>query len=417
MAAVTIEAEGLSKLYRVRRGRPPGGNLREAITDFARETIQRLIHPGAPPPPEEEFWALADLSLTVSEGEVLGVIGKNGAGKTTLLKLLARITEPTRGRALLRGRVASLLEVGTGFHPELTGRENIYLNGTILGMRKREIDARFDEIVAFAEVERFLDTPVKRYSSGMHVRLAFAVAAHLDPEILLVDEVLAVGDAAFQRKCLGKLDEVAHSGRTVLFVSHNMAAVERLSTRAILLAGGRLVASGSPREVINAYLAGEERPRYQAERRTGKPQLLSAEVLGTDGAPLPAPTCSEPFVLHLHYVLPEAAPGTRVGVGFLSADGIPLFTSNTGDVDLEVPGRPGEYEARVEVPAQALLAGDYHVAVCLWNEREILDLEEPALSFAVEPGSSRLYLQQPQRKGFVHVECGWSVVPHREVET
>src|SRR5580692_9631401 len=201
----------------------------------------------------EEFYALSDVSFSVRKGEVLGIVGRNGAGKSTLLKVLSRITEPTRGRVTLRGRVSSLLEVGTGFHPELTGRENIFLNGTILGMTRREIRKKFDEIVAFAGVDRFLDTPVKRYSSGMYVRLAFAVAAHLEPEILVVDEVLAVGDAAFQKKCLGKMNEVSRHGRTVLFVSHNIAALVNLCSRAVLIEQGRIVADGEPRAVTAQY--------------------------------------------------------------------------------------------------------------------------------------------------------------------
>ncbi len=201
----------------------------------------------------EELWALKDISLKIEEGEKLGIIGKNGAGKTTLLKILSRITEPTKGKAIVKGRVASLLEVGTGFHPELTGRENIFLNGAIMGMAKSEIKLKFDEIVEFAEVEKFLDTPVKRYSSGMYVRLAFAVAAHLDPEILIVDEVLAVGDIQFQKKCLGKMDDVASSGKTILLVSHNMASVLSLSTKCILLSEGKLVKEGNPQDVISTY--------------------------------------------------------------------------------------------------------------------------------------------------------------------
>src|SRR5215469_5191890 len=212
----------------------------------------------------EEFWALKDISFEVEQGEVLGIIGRNGAGKSTLLKILSRITEPTRGRALLRGRVASLLEVGTGFHPELTGRENIDLNGAILGMRRAEIRRKFDEIVAFAQVEKFLDMPVKRYSSGMYVRLAFAVAAHLEPDILVVDEVLAVGDIAFQRKCLGKMGEVAGEGRTVLFVSHSMPAIKSLCSRALLLEGGKLVIDSDPDTAIAAYLRSDEIPRAEA---------------------------------------------------------------------------------------------------------------------------------------------------------
>jgi lipopolysaccharide transport system ATP-binding protein len=235
--------------------------LRDHLTHGARALLRRFQSPGkaqAGNGDTETFWALKDVSFTLEEGAVLGVVGRNGAGKSTLLKILSQITEPTSGEIEIRGRVASLLEVGTGFHPELTGRENVFLNGAVLGMSRREIKAKFDEIVAFAEVERFLDTPVKRYSSGMYVRLAFAVAAHLEPEILIVDEVLAVGDAAFQKKCLGKMSAVADCGRTVLFVSHNLGAVQRLCTRGLYLEKGRLEHAGSIESVIDAYQRATE---------------------------------------------------------------------------------------------------------------------------------------------------------------
>src|SRR6516162_10151736 len=245
MSDKAISVDNLSKRYLVghQSTRRKRYTLRDAITwearNFARKTADFLRGRQIVQGDEvEEFWALKDVSFEVKHGEVLGIIGRNGAGKSTLLKILSRITEPTRGRALLRGRVASLLEVGTGFHPELTGRENIHLNGAILGMTRAEIRRKFDEIVAFAGVEKFIDTPVKRYSSGMYVRLAFAVAAHLEPEILVVDEVLAVGDAEFQKKCLGRMSEVAREGRTVLFVSHNLPSIEKLSQRVIVVDGG-----------------------------------------------------------------------------------------------------------------------------------------------------------------------------------
>jgi lipopolysaccharide transport system ATP-binding protein len=260
---LAIRAEGISKLYRIGAKERVKGNLADSVLELVRSpftnyrkyrslySFNDVVGSDAP---SDVIWALKDVSFEVREGEVLGVIGRNGAGKSTLLKILSRITPPTHGRVQLHGRVGSLLEVGTGFHQELTGRENVYLNGTILGMKKREIDRKFDEIVAFAGAERFLDTPVKRYSTGMRVRLAFAVAAHLEPEILIIDEVLAVGDAAFQRKCLDKMDEVRQHGRTVLFVSHNMPAVTGLCSRAILLDGGGLIASGPTREVVSTYL-------------------------------------------------------------------------------------------------------------------------------------------------------------------
>ena len=257
MSDVAIKVEGLGKKYFLRHqagGRSRYVALRDVLAHKFTSLFRRNGHSN---PNREEFWALKDVSFEIKHGEAVGIIGRNGAGKSTLLKLLRRITEPTEGRIEIDGRVASLLEVGTGFHPELTGRENIFLNGAILGMTRMEIKKKFDEIVAFAEVEKFLDTPVKHYSSGMYLRLAFAVAAHLEPEILIVDEVLAVGDAAFQQKCLGKMGEVSSGGRTVLFVSHQMNAVQSLCSRCLLLKQGKLTASGLPSEIINQYLNKE----------------------------------------------------------------------------------------------------------------------------------------------------------------
>jgi lipopolysaccharide transport system ATP-binding protein len=255
MGRVVIRTESLSKQYRIDARLEKHPTLRDAVARWASSPVARLraARNGAPAN-DETVWALRDVSLDIEQGDVVGIIGRNGAGKTTLLKILSRITEPTSGRARIKGRIGSLLEVGTGFHPELTGRENVFLSGSILGMRKAEIAARFDEIVAFAEVERFLETPVKRYSSGMQVRLAFAVAAHLEPEILLVDEILAVGDAAFQRKCLGRMGDVAREGRTVLFVSHNMAVMQALCRRGIFLDDGRVQADAAIRDAVSEYL-------------------------------------------------------------------------------------------------------------------------------------------------------------------
>ena len=252
MSDAIITVEKLSKSYRLQhQARERYSTLRDLLTNTVRGLFRRAGT--APATTEEDFWALKDVSFEIKQGEVVGIIGRNGAGKSTLLKILSRITEPTKGRITLRGRVASLLEVGTGFHPELTGRENIFLNGAILGMTRAEVRSKFDEIVAFAEVEKFLDTPVKRYSSGMYVRLAFAVAAHLEPEILVVDEVLAVGDAEFQKKCLGKMQDVSRVGRTVLFVSHNMAAMKSLTTRGIVLNNGSIAFMGSSDKAIEYY--------------------------------------------------------------------------------------------------------------------------------------------------------------------
>jgi lipopolysaccharide transport system ATP-binding protein len=355
------------------------------------------------------IWAVKDVSHQIRRGEVVGVIGGNGAGKSTLLKILSRITTPTEGEVEIHGRVGSLLEVGTGFHPDLTGRENIFLNGAILGMRKAEIERKFDEIVRFAEIEEFIDTPVKHYSSGMYVRLGFAVAAQMEPEILIVDEVLAVGDVHFQRKCLGKLDDVARSGRTVLFVSHNMAAVQRLCTSAMLLQHGRLIRVGDVRSTVAAYLGGEARGWFVAAARTGDPQILAADLEDSSGRPLDNPVCTEPIVCRIHFTLPHRAPGTRLGIGVLSSDGIPVFTTNIADARVPCPSGPGEFDACVTIPPDALLAGDFHLALCLWNAGAILDLQEPALSFSVDAGRSPLYAENAQRKGYVHVDCAWTV--------
>ena len=259
MSDLAIRVENLSKKYKIGVLKNRHDTLRDHLVHSVKSLFSRNGHPSFQPStlnrqPSDILWALNDVSFEVKKGEVIGIVGGNGAGKSTLLKILSRITEPTKGRAEVYGRIGSLLEVGTGFHPELTGRENIYLNGAILGMKKTEINRRFDEIVAFAEIEKFIDTPVKRYSSGMYVRLGFAVAAHMETEILMVDEVLSVGDVTFQKKCLGKMDEVAHVGKTVLFVSHAMAAIQQLCPSAILIASGRLVEQGPTEQVVSKYL-------------------------------------------------------------------------------------------------------------------------------------------------------------------
>jgi lipopolysaccharide transport system ATP-binding protein len=291
MSKPIISAEHLGKAYHLGSKLDKNATFRDAIVDAIRSPMKKLrARIGEPTDSADTFWAIKDVSFEVNQGEVLGLVGRNGAGKSTLLKVLSRITEPTEGKATLRGRVASLLEVGTGFHPELTGRENIYLNGAILGMRKVEIDRKFDQIVEFAEVTKFLDTQVKRYSSGMYVRLAFAVAAHLEPEILIVDEVLAVGDANFQKKCLGKMSDVVKDGRTILFVSHNMDAVASLCTHTLLVSGGRAGERLTPDEGIKQYLAlsnegGDlplaQKPRIQQKKRP--PILVGMTVTGDSG--------------------------------------------------------------------------------------------------------------------------------------
>jgi lipopolysaccharide transport system ATP-binding protein len=322
----------------------------------------------------EDFWALKDVSFEIKQGEVLGIIGRNGAGKSTLLKILSRITEPTEGSVRINARVASLLEVGTGFHPELTGRENIFLNGAVLGMHRAEIKKKFDEIVAFAEVEKFLDTPVKRYSSGMYVRLAFAVAAHLEPEVLIVDEVLAVGDAEFQKKCLGKMGEVAKGGRTILFVSHNMAAVARLCQRGILLDRGRVVAQGTAESIVNDYFHSDkgDESTFISDSTKEPPgndsaTLCSASVKGLDGSPGPTFGTGTGLKVEIVYRILKPARGLRVGFHLLGPDGTIAF--NTTDTDLEEAGeakcmrQTGVFSSCCFIPAGFLNRGRYSISV------------------------------------------------------
>ncbi len=307
--APVIQVEGLSKRYEVQSLTEKHKTLRDAIN--ARVEGWRN---GRRQEKTTPFWALRNVSFEIEKGEVVGVIGRNGAGKSTLLKVISRITKPSEGRALIRGRVGALLEVGTGFHPELTGRENVYLNGSVLGMRKQEIDRRFDEIVDFAGVERFLDTPVKRYSSGMYLRLAFSVAAHLEPEVLIIDEVLAVGDAAFQRKCLGKIKAVTSSGRTVLFVSHNMPAVMNMCTRTIVLADGQVVQNGPVGDGVESYLrqlaAATAMPLGdRTDRRgSGKARITGFELRSQSGDTLAHAVAGQPVTLVFHYESKEPGP-------------------------------------------------------------------------------------------------------------
>jgi lipopolysaccharide transport system ATP-binding protein len=336
MSDIAIRVENLSKRYRIGQ-REPYYALRDILARALTAPFRFFSHnerQTAASNPSGYIWALKDVSFEVKEGEIVGIIGRNGAGKTTLLKILARITKPTKGYAEVRGRVGSLLEVGTGFHPELTGRENIYLSGAILGMTKKEIDKKFDEIVAFAEIEKFIDTPVKYYSSGMYMRLAFAVAAHLEAEILIVDEVLAVGDAAFQKKCLGKMGEVAKEGRTVLFVSHNMAAVQNLCTGAYLLEKGRLIACGNVTDVIGRYLqtVGNEDPTSICSRRdrqgSGKLRFVEFSASG-EGATNTTLVCGAPakFVIRYRGTPPLQNVDISVGIYTLLDEGV-LHLSN-----------------------------------------------------------------------------------------
>jgi lipopolysaccharide transport system ATP-binding protein len=371
MGPPAVQASGLCKRYRIGAlsTAPPYRTFREAIVSLARFPSRRSRGPDLVRHHAEHIWALKDVSFQVPAGQAVGIIGRNGAGKSTLLKILSRVTEPTAGEAVIRGRVASLLEVGTGFHPELTGRENVFLNGSILGMSHREMRRKLDEIVSFAEVERFVDTPVKHYSSGMTMRLAFAVAAHLDPEILVIDEVLAVGDAAFQKKCLGRMETVASQGRTVLFVSHNLPAVRRLCSRAILLRGGRLAEMGEVDSVVNRYLADiqvEDEVRFpDAEAKTAYfTRLCVRNVQGDKTVRIPQ---SEPFSTELEYVVRRSVRGDHLSWQLATADGIEVL----GSVDVDSPEplplerEAGRYVAQVVFPGGILNDGLYQFRVAI----------------------------------------------------
>jgi lipopolysaccharide transport system ATP-binding protein len=365
-----IVVENLGKRYRVDHAVRQGGykTMRETLTRLAAAPLKRLR--GGETGAVEDFWALKDVSFEVQPGEVLGIIGRNGAGKSTLLKILSRITKPTTGQVRLNGRVASLLEVGTGFHPELTGRENIFLNGSILGMSRKEIVRQFDAIVDFSGVEKFLDTPVKRYSSGMYVRLAFAVAAHLQPEILIVDEVLAVGDAQFQKKCIGKMQEVARGGRTVLFVSHNMASIEKLCETAIILRGGQIAAKGETPKMVGLYLSHmrtEALSRYAAPNQCSRPAcLMEAELLNVNEVACNQLRFGEPFWIRMHWKHNNPVPAIAYAVRVFDDYDRLLFAVNTLDHDELCLECSGDHIVTCGFPNNILPPGRYRVAIGAW---------------------------------------------------
>jgi lipopolysaccharide transport system ATP-binding protein len=364
----------------------------------------------------EEFWALRDLNFELKRGEVVGVIGRNGAGKSTLLKILSRITEPSLGRIKLKGRIASLLEVGTGFHPELTGRENILLNGAIMGMTRSQIRQKFDEIVAFAEVEKFLETPVKRYSSGMYVRLAFAVAAHLDPEILVIDEVLAVGDVEFQKKCLAKISEVANAERTVLFVSHNMEVVQQLCQRAILLKEGRLIEDAEPREVIQSYLSVEAGARrvdldsWVDRDTTGEARIIAIEFT-RDASGMAIPF-GEELRIRIYFRMATQISNPVFGLVIHDSSGVPISDLCSRDDGLVCGTISGAGWVELSLPSVTLYPGRYLVSpwICDSALNRALDLPKLCSSFEVLPGKSQHGdLKMRARWGKVFFPTRWSI--------
>ncbi len=366
--ATAITVEGLAKRYRLGQYRAAYGTLRDSLA-LATRRLARGEHEHHEDP---ELWALKDVSFEVAEGDVVGIIGRNGAGKSTLLKILTRITTPTTGRAEIRGRVGSLLEVGTGFHPELTGRENIFLNGSILGMKRREIATKLDEIVDFAGVEKFIDTPVKRYSSGMYVRLAFSVAAHLEPEILLVDEVLAVGDSEFQRRCLGRMEDIGASGRTVLFVSHNMQAMTRLCDRVILLDGGQVVEDGESSAVVARYLqsglgTGSTR-RWDRESGPGDDlaRLRSVRIVDEHGRQIDAADVRQRVGIEVAFTVLRLGEPIFPKLKVLDRHGAVAFNVMDTDQRWRTPATPGDYVSTAWIPANLLNEGltSVDVSIC-----------------------------------------------------
>lgn len=422
MPDIVIRAEGLGKKYVIgHESQRKGQTFRDVITGTARSVLRKagdMIHgrPVIQGDELEEVWALRDVSFEVKRGEVLGIIGRNGAGKSTLLKILSRITEPTYGRVSIRGRVSSLLEVGTGFHPELTGRENVFLNGAILGMTRGEVKRKFDEIVNFAEIDKFIDTPVKRYSSGMYVRLAFAVAAHLDPEVLIIDEVLAVGDAAFQKRCLGKIEDVAtRHERTVLFVSHNMNAVQTLCQRAIWMDHGSSVRDGSAASVINQYLIsnfkGTAERIWVGDDRPGddRVRLFSARIR-QGGRLTSLVDINEPARIELEFEVLRHCQNLVAGCNFYNAAGICLFAHCDWRPNRLAPGR---YRKHVSIPPQLFAEGGIQILVQLvFYEPMVISVSVPnALSCEAVDSDSCDSVRGPYTgtwPGLIRVNLKWS---------
>jgi lipopolysaccharide transport system ATP-binding protein len=388
-----IRVENLSKRYRIGE-RARFITLRDVLARAASAPVRvfRGPKPASSGGESTHIWALKDVSFEIRQGEVVGIIGRNGAGKTTLLKILARVAFPTQGFADVRGRMGSLLEVGTGFHPELTGRENVFLSGAILGMRKAEIDRKFDEIVAFSQVEKFIDTPLKHYSSGMQTRLAFAVAAHLEPEILLVDEVLAVGDAAFQRKCLGKMGEIAREGRTILFVSHNLGALTRLCPRAIWLEAGEVLRDGDSVKLAAEYFGRQSTTtadwrRAAPARHDSALHFLEARLFGSDGEATRVFSGREPVTVEIHYEVRRPLAGCQVVARITSAEGLIVFTTSDSDTSEADRWREaGAYTSRFNIPAALLAPGVYSLTLgAHLPNQQVYDLVEHVVAFEVLP--------------------------------
>ncbi len=394
MSDIAISVEGLGKKYKI--GRRKSGNLRDSLSSIFKRNSHN--HPITQSPNQQinDFWALKDINFEVKQGEAVGIIGRNGAGKSTLLKILSRITKPTTGRFEINGRVSSLLEVGTGFHMELTGRENIYLNGTILGMKRKEIKAKFDEIVAFSGVEEFIDTPVKHYSSGMKVRLAFSVAAHLEPEILIIDEVLAVGDAEFQKKCLGKMEDVTGQGRTVLFVSHNLGAVNQLCSKAIFLSNGKLTSLGPTEKIINDYISdnmflGGIREWKNSSKPKNNDFIIEKVTLSQRGKFSSELIPYEDIEVDIYFQNLIKDQNTSVGIQlFTNLETAVLssvnWSSSTLNIDPFTNGKfsEGRFHSKCKIPEGLLNEGNYYInVVLLKNHNKVSLIEKKVISFSI----------------------------------
>ena len=411
-----IAVENLSKKYIIGHQKQERYTaLRDVLANGAKRIAHKLTHPFAAPqndPAHEEFWALKDINFDIQQGDRVGIIGRNGAGKSTLLKILSRITEPTTGKVSIKGRVASLLEVGTGFHPELTGRENLFLNGAILGMSKMEIKSKFDEIVAFAEVERFLDTPVKRYSSGMYVRLAFAVAAHLEPEILIVDEVLAVGDAQFQKKCMGRMETVGREGRTILFVSHNMAAIKTLCSTGIVLSKGQMIFQGGVEGAVDHYLGPDSLDKNEIhwDDIADAPGNENIRLKSIAIKPLQGTTTDIDSGIAITTVFynTTAARSLDVTLKMYTIDGICVFVtgvvlSSAGDAKI------GYYSTKVEIPPHLLNSGVYKINLLFGeSQRYVLYQIEDVISFEVEHTATGRGSNMSRAPGVIRPILNWS---------
>ena len=422
MSELAIRVENISKRYQIGLAKERPDTLRDLVTLKARR-MRHLFNRGnnERSSSESHIWALKGVSFEVERGQVLGIVGRNGAGKSTLLKILSRVTDPTEGTGEIHGRVGSLLEVGTGFHPELSGRENIYLNGAILGMRREEIERKFDEIVEFSEVGKFIDTPVKRFSSGMYLRLAFAVAAHLEPEILVVDEVLAVGDAEFQRKCLGKMNDVAQEGRTVLFVSHNMSAILRLTQETIVLDQGQIVMRGPTPEAVDYYLnmgltkQGER--FWEASELAGEDspfRPIALRVLNPAGQVVDTVNATEGFSVALEYHLEEAISGLRVGFYLMTTRGEYVFTTfDTDDPNLfETYGQraAGRYISRCDFPPNLMNEGRFVIGVnaSAYRIRRYFQ-DDKALTFTIDATGAPGTHWPEMRLGPVRPKLDWKI--------